>query len=142
MRNISDIIEKHIKHILRESPDSMIEIQRNDLADQFQCVPSQINYVISTRFTVEKGYLVQSKRGGGGYIRIQKVKLPAKGELKEHIFKTIGERIDQEAAEGLICQLEEAGILTAARRMCFARSCPGRCFHSSFPSGMSFAPNC
>ena len=72
MRNVSDIIEQYLKHILQESPEGAVEIQRNDLADQFQCVPSQINYVISTRFTLEKGYFVESKRGGGGYIRIQK----------------------------------------------------------------------
>lgn len=59
MRNISDIIERYLKGILHESPEGMIEIQRNDLADQFSCVPSQINYVISTRFTLEKGYLVE-----------------------------------------------------------------------------------
>lgn len=113
MRNISDIIEKHIKDILRESPDGMVEIQRNDLADQFQCVPSQINYVISTRFTVEKGYLVQSKRGGGGYIRIQKIRLPSKNELFEHILRSVGSEIDQNSAEGLIYQLEEGEVITA-----------------------------
>lgn len=77
MRNISDIIERYLKSILHESPEGMVEIQRNDLADQFSCVPSQINYVISTRFTLEKGYLVESKRGGGGYVRIQRIELPA-----------------------------------------------------------------
>jgi transcriptional regulator CtsR len=112
MRNISDIIERHIKNILHESPDRVVEIQRNDLADQFRCVPSQINYVISTRFTIEKGYLVQSKRGGGGYIRIQKMSLPSQKDLPGHIFRTIGDRIDQTAAEGLIYQLEEAKVIT------------------------------
>lgn len=112
MRNISDIIEQHIKNILHESPDRVIEIQRNDMADRFRCVPSQINYVISTRFTMEKGYLVQSKRGGGGYIRIQKISLPSKDDLPTHIFRTIGGQIDQTAAEGLIYQLEEAEVIT------------------------------
>ena len=64
MRNISDIIEQYLKSILQESPEGTVEIQRNDLAEQFSCVPSQINYVISTRFTLEKGFLVESKRGG------------------------------------------------------------------------------
>ena len=66
MRNISDIIEQYLKSILQESPEGTVEIQRNDLAEQFSCVPSQINYVISTRFTLEKGFLVESKRGGAG----------------------------------------------------------------------------
>jgi len=112
MRNISDIIEKHIKIILHESSESIIEIQRNDLADRFQCVPSQINYVISTRFTLEKGYLVQSKRGGGGYIRIQRVILPTKVALHTHIIQTVGEKMDQNSAEGLVYQLEEAKLIT------------------------------
>lgn len=112
MRNISDIIEQYLKNILHENPDHTVEIQRNELADQFNCVPSQINYVISTRFTLEKGYLVQSKRGGGGYIRIQKVRLPTKSDLQDHLFQTVGDQIDQNSAEGLIYQLEEAQFLT------------------------------
>lgn len=113
MRNISDIIEQYLKHILHESEEKVVEIQRNDLADQFNCVPSQINYVISTRFTLEKGYLVQSKRGGGGYIRIQKVMFPSNSSLQSHIFQTIGQQIDQSAAEGLVYQLEDRGIISA-----------------------------
>ncbi|WP_018759745.1 CtsR family transcriptional regulator [Paenibacillus terrigena] len=112
MRNISDIIEQYLKSILHESPGSMIEIQRNELADQFSCVPSQINYVISTRFTLEKGYVVESKRGGGGYIRIQRIQLPAEQAIQEHLRHTIGDRIEQGAAEGLIYQLEEARMIT------------------------------
>ncbi|AWB46169.1 transcriptional regulator [Paenibacillus sp. CAA11] len=112
MRNISDIIEKYLKSILHESPEGAIEIQRNDLADQFSCVPSQINYVISTRFTLEKGYLVESKRGGGGYIRIRRVELPGPTSLHTHLQHTIGEEIGQVAAEGLVYQLEESRVLT------------------------------
>lgn len=107
MRNISELIEQYLKQVLQDSPDGVIEIQRNDLADTFQCVPSQINYVISTRFTLEKGYIVESKRGGGGYIRIQKLQLSSHGDILDHIFRTIGEEIDQTAAEGLIYQMEE-----------------------------------
>jgi len=82
------------------------------MADRFSCVPSQINYVISTRFTPEKGYFVESKRGGGGYIRIQRVNLPSLEAIHRHIRQTVGDRIDQTTAEGLIYQLEEAGFLT------------------------------
>lgn len=112
MRNISDIIEQYLKHILQQSPDGVIEIQRSELADRFQCVPSQINYVISTRFTLEKGYLVESKRGGGGYIRIQKVELPSKEAIHMHIFQTISTHIDQASAEGIIYQLAEGKFIT------------------------------
>ncbi|MEX2415123.1 MAG: CtsR family transcriptional regulator [Paenibacillaceae bacterium] len=113
MRNISDIIEQYLKNILHTSPSGLVEIQRNDLADQFQCVPSQINYVISTRFSLEKGFVVESKRGGGGYIRIQKVDMPKQNGILEHILRTVRDQIDQESAEGLIYQLEDAEYVSA-----------------------------
>lgn len=113
MRNISDVIEKYLKSILHESPEGTIEIQRNDLADKFSCVPSQINYVISTRFTLEKGYLVESKRGGGGYVRIRRIELPGPTSLHTHLHQTIGDEIGQSAAEGLIYQLVEARFLSS-----------------------------
>ncbi|MFP4978432.1 CtsR family transcriptional regulator [Paenibacillus sp. CN-4] len=125
MRNISDIIEQYLKNILHESPEGTVEIQRNELADQFSCVPSQINYVISTRFTLEKGYLVESKRGGGGYIRIQRIELPQHMALHTHLNQTIGSGIDQTAAEGLIYQLEEARFLTK-REACLMRAAVSR----------------
>ncbi|MFB5678979.1 CtsR family transcriptional regulator [Paenibacillus terreus] len=111
MRNVSDIIEQYLKSMLIESPEGIVEIQRNDLADRFSCVPSQINYVISTRFTLEKGYIVESKRGGGGYVRIQRVELPAHHVLHTHLHHSIGDEISQSAAEGLIYQLREGGFL-------------------------------
>jgi transcriptional regulator CtsR len=113
MRNVSEIIEQYLKNILQRSDEGIVDIQRNDLADQFDCVPSQINYVISTRFTLEKGYIVESKRGGGGYIRIQKIELNAHGAVLDHIFKTISSEIDQSASEGLLYQLEESGYVTS-----------------------------
>lgn len=111
MRNITDIIEQYLKNILHNSEGGAVEIGRNELADQFRCVPSQINYVISTRFPLEKGYIVESKRGGGGYIRIQRVEIPNQSGILDHIFLTIRDEIDQETAEGLVYQLEEAGFL-------------------------------
>ncbi len=111
MRNISDIIEQYLKRMLQES-EGALEIQRNDLADQFSCVPSQINYVISTRFTLEKGYLVESKRGGGGYIRIRRIELPGQSTIHTHIHESIGQSMSQSAAEGLIYQLLEARLIS------------------------------
>ncbi|GIO15251.1 transcriptional regulator [Cohnella xylanilytica] len=112
MRNISDLIEQYLKQILHNSSEGIVEIQRSELAEKFSCVPSQINYVISTRFTLEKGYFVESKRGGGGYIRIQRVDLPSLEAVQRHIQQTVGEQIDQTTAEGLIYQLEESRFLT------------------------------
>ena len=112
MRKISDVIEHYLKQIIDSSANGAVEIQRNDLAEKFSCVPSQINYVISTRFTVEKGYVVESKRGGGGFVRIQRLQLPSVKGLQFHIEQMIGNTIDQVSAEGLIYQLKEAGHLT------------------------------
>ena len=70
---MSDIIEDFIKDLFEEDENNFIEIQRNELAQHFNCVPSQINYVISTRFKPSQGYYVESKRGGGGNIRIKKI---------------------------------------------------------------------
>jgi len=70
---LSDYIEDYIKKLLSMTAHQYVELQRSELADKFKCVPSQINYVLSTRFTPERGYLVQSRRGGKGYIRIMKI---------------------------------------------------------------------
>ncbi|GAA4723402.1 CtsR family transcriptional regulator [Brevibacillus fulvus] len=114
MRNISDLIEQHLKNILQDSPGGSIEIQRSELADLFQCVPSQINYVINTRFTVEKGYLVESKRGGGGYIRIRKVQIVSKARLQELLTEElIGESITQGVGYAIIDRLLEEGLISA-----------------------------
>ncbi|MGG1662263.1 CtsR family transcriptional regulator [Brevibacillus sp. NRS-1366] len=112
MRNISDIIEHHLKNIITESPNGAIEIQRSELADLFQCVPSQINYVINTRFTVQKGYIVESKRGGGGYIRIRKVQIVSKARLQELLTEElIGESITQNVGNAIVERLFEEGLV-------------------------------
>lgn len=114
LRNISDVIEQHLKRILQESPHGAIEIQRSELADLFQCVPSQINYVINTRFTIEKGYIVESKRGGGGYIRIRKVQIVSKSKLQELLTEElIGESITQGVGFAIIDRLFEEGLINA-----------------------------
>lgn len=112
MANISDIIEQHIKQILAECEEGALEIQRSELAKLFQCVPSQINYVISTRFTVEKGYRVESKRGGGGYIRIQKIEWACPKSWYDSLMRLIGNRITQVSAEGVIDQLADQDMVT------------------------------
>lgn len=90
---ISDLIAKRILELLEGSEDGITEIQRNTLAENIGCVPSQINYVISSRFTPEKGYIVESKRGGGGYIRITEVRTGAASALM-HIINSIGSELD------------------------------------------------
>lgn len=111
-RNISDIIENYLKKVLEKSESEIVEIKRNEIADKFQCVPSQINYVINTRFTIEKGYLVESKRGGGGYIRIIKVQTYDHAQLIDQLLALIKNQISQSSAEDVIYRLVEEEIIT------------------------------
>ncbi|MEK4027368.1 MULTISPECIES: CtsR family transcriptional regulator [Bacillaceae] len=112
MRNISDIIEDYLKRVLEMSGSEIVEIKRNEVAEKFQCVPSQINYVINTRFTIEKGYMVESKRGGGGYIRIIKVQVHDQHDLIEQLVSLVGNQISQSAAENLIYRLVEEKVIS------------------------------
>ncbi|MRX72577.1 CtsR family transcriptional regulator [Bacillus lacus] len=112
MKNISDIIEQHLMSVLDSSGKEIIEIKRSEIAEQFQCVPSQINYVINTRFTIERGFVVESKRGGGGYIRIIKVKSNDNAQLISHILELIDKRLTQSAAEQIIIRLVQEGAVS------------------------------
>lgn len=112
MRNISDIIENYLKTVLELSEKEIVEIKRNEIADKFQCVPSQINYVINTRFTVERGYLVESKRGGGGYIRIMKVQADDFVQLIDQLISLVKNRVSQSSAEDVIYRLVEEEVIT------------------------------
>ncbi len=88
-----------------------MEIKRSEIADKFQCVPSQINYVINTRFTIERGYVVESKRGGGGYIRIMKVESQDSVQLINQLLSLIGSRVTQSMAEGIISRLMNEDVI-------------------------------
>lgn len=112
MRNISDIIESYLKKVLEMSEDDLVEIKRGEVADKFSCVPSQINYVINTRFTIERGYIVESKRGGGGYIRIIKVQSHDLVDLIDHLLSLFQNRISQTSAEDVIYRLVQEEIIT------------------------------
>jgi len=112
MRNISDVIEDFLKNIIELSENGEIEIQRSALAEQFQCVPSQINYVITTRFSLEKGFLVESKRGGGGYIRIKKLEIISERNFYKTLYSIIGEQISQAAATSILDRLKDEKFIS------------------------------
>lgn len=112
IRSISDIIEQYIKEVIGGSRAGMVELQRSELAEQFQCVPSQINYVIATRFSPEHGYTVESKRGGGGYIRIREVQLDNAKPLSA-LLRTMQSTLSQREADGIVERLLREEILTA-----------------------------
>ena len=107
---MSDMIEDFIKELFTED-DEFIEIQRNDLAEQFNCVPSQINYVISTRFKPSQGYYVESKRGGGGHITIKKVNVKKTNYLM-HIINNIGNSLTRQEADIFISNLLSYNMLS------------------------------
>ncbi len=111
MASLSDIIESFIKKMFKEIEEEALEIQRNELANKFQCAPSQINYVLSTRFTLERGYYVESRRGGGGYVRITRINIDDE-DLIKHILEDIGHSISQQNAMDYIKRLMEEGIIT------------------------------
>lgn len=98
---ISDLITSEILRMLNESEENTAEIQRNDFANLIGCAPSQINYVLSSRFTPEHGYIIESRRGGGGYIRISRVVM-RKSSAIMHIINSIGDKIDTMSARIVI----------------------------------------
>ena len=108
---ISDVIEEFIKDLFDED-NEQIEIQRNELAEHFNCVPSQINYVISTRFKPSQGYYVESKRGGGGHILIKKV-TNTKEDYILHIISNIGNELTANEVDILISDFLTYNIITA-----------------------------
>lgn len=112
MKNISDIIENYLKKVLNQSEQEIVMIKRSEIADKFQCVPSQINYVINTRFTTEKGYVVESKRGGGGYIRIAKVRLYDYVHVIDQLLQLIEDMLPQQVAENMILRLVDEEIIS------------------------------
>ena len=107
---MSDVIEEFIKDLFEEDKQ-LIEIQRNELAEHFNCVPSQINYVISTRFKPSQGYYVESKRGGGGHITIKKVS-NTKSEYFMHIIKNIGDEMTANDVDILISHFLTYQLIT------------------------------
>lgn len=110
---LSDHIESFIIELLEET--DQIELQRNELAQHFSCVPSQINYVLATRFNIDRGYIIQSRRGGGGYIRVLRV--DTSNEENSYILHLLNERIggsiSYSCCEDILQRLRENGFVTA-----------------------------
>ena len=109
-KNTSDHIEAYIKAILDQS--GIVELQRSQLADTFQVVPSQINYVIKTRFTESRGYLVESKRGGGGYIRIGRIEFSNHHDMLRDLLYSVGEEVSLAIFEDVLRLLFEQDLVT------------------------------
>lgn len=110
MAQLSDTIEQFIKELMSE--DAHIELRRNELAQHFGCAPSQINYVLATRFSVDHGYLIESRRGGGGYVRIVRMHPRQEGNLLDALLKRVGNSIDEETTNAIIENLVDAKLAT------------------------------
>ncbi len=108
---LSDAIEQFIKTMLSQD-EPEVELKRNELAEYFNCAPSQINYVLATRFTPDHGYIIESRRGGGGYIRIFRMEQDTSEQLVYMFNERIGDSIDALAASHLIQQLMEREVVT------------------------------
>ena len=115
MAQLSDSIEQFIKELMCE--EAHIELRRNELAQHFGCAPSQINYVLATRFSVDHGYIIESRRGGGGYVRIVRMHQRAEGNLLEELLRRVGNSVDEETANAIITHLADLKLVTANEGM-------------------------
>ncbi len=128
---MSDLVAQYILNML-EAQDGSAEIQRNELAGSLGCVPSQINYVITSRFTPEQGYIVESRRGGGGYIRISRVKMD-KGTAIMHIVNSIGNHLDRASAEAMLKNMLQQDMMALQTAKVIAAALSDRTLRSVEP---------
>ena len=110
MAQLSDTIEQFIKELMSE--EAQIELRRNELAQHFGCAPSQINYVLATRFSVDHGYLIESRRGGGGYVRIVRMHPREEGNLLDALLKRVSNSVDEDTANAIIQHLLDCELVT------------------------------
>lgn len=110
MNCLSDMIEGFIKRLLEES-QGKLDLQRNEMAVYFKCAPSQINYVLSTRFSLDRGYLIESRRGGGGFIRISRIDIDQNDHILQLINNRIGDEISQRTAEAIIERMLDGEVI-------------------------------
>ena len=110
MAQLSDAIEQFIKELMDQ--EAQIELRRNELAHHFGCAPSQINYVLATRFSVDHGYIIESRRGGGGFVRIVRMQEHADADFLNTLLSRVGNSIDEDSANAIISQLLESKIVT------------------------------
>ena len=117
MSNLSHNIEQYILGRLDGETENYVRLRRKDLAEMFECVPSQINYVLRSRFSPEQGYIIESRRGEHGYIKIVKISCVTPEQQAEHTEDIIGESISINEARRLLEYLGERGLITQRERL-------------------------
>lgn len=117
MQNLSHDIETYILGLLEDEDENFISLRRKELAEMFECVPSQINYVLRSRFTPEQGYLTESRRGEHGYIKIFRITCEKTSEKIRHINEIIGNEITYRGARKLLATLQDRGMITGRERL-------------------------
>ena len=115
MAQLSDSIERFIKALMEEEPH--VELRRNELAQHFGCAPSQINYVLATRFSVDHGYIIESRRGGGGFVRIVRMCAQPEENLLGALLARIGNSIDEDSADAIIENIAMRNIVTRSEAL-------------------------
>ena len=135
---LSDSIENFIKTLLTED-STEVELKRNELAEYFGCAPSQINYVLATRFSPDHGYLTESRRGGGGYIRIVRVVQSGSQRLMYLVNERIGDTLTEEECSRLISQLEDQQIVSREEASVMAAAVSSRALAVPIPEAMKNA---
>ena len=130
---LTDYIAQIIEEMLNQGGGTL-ELQRNELAQTIGCVPSQISYVITSRFTPERGYIIESRRGGGGCIRIVRKQMH-RSEYLMHFFHAIGNTIEESEANAYLINLRDNEIITPREAMIVSRALSGAALSDIVPSG-------
>lgn len=117
MPSLTKIIEEYINDLFQENEEEMVSLRRKDLAERFGCVPSQINYVLRSRFTPEKGYIVESQRGGHGFIRIARITFSLPQERVNHVEDLVGKVITEQETRNLMRSFQERGFISNRERL-------------------------
>ena len=122
MSALSDSIEEFIKALMSET-DGHVDLRRNELATYFSCAPSQINYVLATRFSIDRGYIIESRRGGGGYIRVVKMDANPDDLILNLVTQRIEDQLTQTQAHNIVLSLLERGMVSPKEAQLMIAAC-------------------
>lgn len=130
---LSDEIAAYILHMLEHADDGEAELRRNELAEELGCVPSQINYVLASRFTPEQGYVVESRRGGGGYIRVRRVKFARGSSPLMHTVNAVGNTLNAATARVILENLVNQQYLSESTARVMAAALSDQAYRDVVP---------